>query len=141
MSIKLILVIVDAVFTAVFIGFNLNNKTDLWLFHDFKSIPVYLVALGAFAFGLIVALPYTFYKRRKITEEDVKRFEEEKLRAEEKEKYEEEKKLQAELKAQAKAEKEALKAAKEAEKAAKRAEKEAKESEKASVTEPNVEKI
>lgn len=131
MSIKLVLAIVDVVLTAVFIGFNLDNKTDLWLFHDFEGIPVYLVALVSFGFGLIVALPYTFYKRKKITEEDVRRFEEEKLRAEEKEKYEEEKKLRSELKAKQKAEKQEAKAAKQAEK----------EAEKSAPSVPNVEKF
>ncbi len=65
MPIKLILSICLVVIVTVFTGFNLNNKTDVWLFfHTFKEAPVYMVILISFVTGVLVTLPFTFIKKR-----------------------------------------------------------------------------
>ena len=56
----IIFILVFASFLA-FIVFNLENKSNISLgFIIFNDIPVFLIALFAFVFGLLVAIPMLF---------------------------------------------------------------------------------
>ncbi|MBP5359763.1 MAG: hypothetical protein J6Y69_11360 [Treponema sp.] len=63
MPVKLIGAVILAVFVAIFTGFNLTNKCDVWLFHTFKDVPVAATIIGSFVLGVFVTLPFTFIKR------------------------------------------------------------------------------
>lgn len=65
MPIKLIFVILLAVIVAVFTGFNLDNKTNFWLFYNFKDISVLFLVFSSFLLGVLVTLPFTFGKRKR----------------------------------------------------------------------------
>ncbi len=65
MPIKLILVILLAVFVSVFTGLNLDNKCSFWFFHTFKDIPVVALVIGSFIVGVLVALPVSLISRNK----------------------------------------------------------------------------
>ncbi len=62
MPIKLIGTIILMVIVALFTGFNLDNRCNIWLFHTFEQVPVYITILGSFVAGVIVTLPFTFKK-------------------------------------------------------------------------------
>lgn len=64
MPIKLIGAVILAVFVAIFTGFNLTNKCDVWLFHTFKEVPVAATIIGSFVVGVLVTLPFTFIKKK-----------------------------------------------------------------------------
>ena len=64
MPLKLIGAVILAVFVAVFTGFNLTNKCDVWIFHTFKDIPVAATIIGSFVLGVLVTLPFTFIKKK-----------------------------------------------------------------------------
>lgn len=72
MPIKLIGVVILAVFVAVFTGFNLTNKCDVWLFHTFKDVPVAATIIGSFVVGVFVTLPFTFIKKKNKEEKKAK---------------------------------------------------------------------
>lgn len=65
MPIKLIFVIILAVLVALFTGFNLDNKTDFWMFYNFKDVSVLLLVFCSFLLGVFVTLPFTFGKGKK----------------------------------------------------------------------------
>ncbi|MBP5451774.1 MAG: hypothetical protein J6Y16_06020 [Treponema sp.] len=72
MPVKLIGAVILAVFVAVFTGFNLTNKCDVWLFHTFKDVPVAATIIGSFVLGVFVTLPFTFIKRSKKNKDEKK---------------------------------------------------------------------
>ena len=65
MPIKLIFSIALMVLVAAFTGFNLGNKCDLWLFHTFKDVPVFVTVIASFVCGVLLTLPFTFGKSNK----------------------------------------------------------------------------
>lgn len=64
MPLKLIGIIILIVFVAVLTGFNLSNTCSLWFFHTFTGVPVFAAIIGAFLFGVMVTLPFTFGKKK-----------------------------------------------------------------------------
>ena len=72
MPLKLIGAVILAVFVAVFTGFNLTNKCDVWIFHTFKDIPVAATIIGSFVLGVLVTLPFTFIKKKNKEEKKAK---------------------------------------------------------------------
>ena len=72
MPVKLIGAVILAVFVAIFTGFNLTNKCDIWIFHTFKDIPVAATIIGSFVLGVFVTLPFTFIRRTKKEEKKSK---------------------------------------------------------------------
>lgn len=52
----LILLICVIVLLAFFIGKNITNVCTIWFFHTYTDLPVYMLALVAFASGAIVAV-------------------------------------------------------------------------------------
>ena len=65
MPIKLIFSILLMVLVATFTGFNLGNKCDLWIFHTFKDVPVFVTVIASFVCGVLLTLPFTFGKSNK----------------------------------------------------------------------------
>lgn len=65
MPVKLILIILLAVFVSAFTGFNLENKCSLWFFHTFKDLPVVALVIGSFVAGVLVTLPVFFVSKKK----------------------------------------------------------------------------
>lgn len=65
MPVRLILVVILAVFVSAFTGFNLTNKCSLWFFHTFKDLPVVSVVIGSFVLGVVVTLPVSLLSRKK----------------------------------------------------------------------------
>ncbi len=66
---RLIGVVLVSALVLAFIGFNLGNACDLSVgFMSFKAVPVFMTALGGFAVGVLVSLPYaiagSFKKKR-----------------------------------------------------------------------------
>lgn len=72
MPIKLIGILILVVAVALLTGFNLNNKCNIWLFHDFKDIPVFGALLASFILGVLITLPFTFGKT-KVVEKEVEK--------------------------------------------------------------------
>lgn len=56
MLLKFIGTLSIAVVVAVLTGFNLENKCDVWIFHEFNDIPVFYTILTAFIAGVIVTI-------------------------------------------------------------------------------------
>lgn len=52
----LIFIILIIIFIALFIGKNIGNLCNLWLFHTFENQQVSIMILIAFAAGIIFAL-------------------------------------------------------------------------------------
>jgi uncharacterized integral membrane protein len=49
-----------------FIGFNLENSCDVSFgFMRIEAVPVYLTAFSAFCFGMLCAVPFLFFLRRR----------------------------------------------------------------------------
>ncbi len=66
MPVRLILILILVVFEGAFIGFNLNNKCDVWLvFRVFESVPVYITILVSFIAGVLVSIPFFVFKKKK----------------------------------------------------------------------------
>ncbi|HAM78317.1 MAG TPA: hypothetical protein DCP61_03945 [Treponema sp.] len=65
MPVKLIFSIALMVLVATFTGFNLGNKCDLWIFHTFKDVPVFVTVIASFVCGVLLTLPFTFGKSKK----------------------------------------------------------------------------
>ena len=95
MPIKLILVLALMAFVAVFTGFNLDNSCNIWLFHTFKNVPVFVTILASFAAGVLVTLPFTLGKRVSQVEKEEKQKKLKKLEKEEKKAAREAKKASA----------------------------------------------
>ena len=65
MPIRLLLTLLVAVFAAVFTGFNLDNKCNVWLFRTFEMVPVAITIIISLLTGVIIMLPFTIGKRGK----------------------------------------------------------------------------
>ncbi|MFA6857070.1 MAG: hypothetical protein WCR31_07675 [Treponema sp.] len=64
----LITTIVIVIVIAFFTGFNLDNRCNVnLLFHTFRNVPVFVTILISFGAGIIVALPFSFGRGRKVT--------------------------------------------------------------------------
>ncbi len=67
MPFKLIGTIILLVLITIFCGFNLEeaNKCDINLiFHVFKKVPVFLTVLTSFLAGIVVMLPFAFFRKK-----------------------------------------------------------------------------
>ena len=63
---RLIGIVIILGFFLLFIGLNLENRCDISFgFTVLKDTPVYLTAFGAFVFGLLCAIPFAVFRRRK----------------------------------------------------------------------------
>ena len=63
----LITTIVVAVAIAFFTGFNLDNRCNVnLLFHTFQNVPVFVTILISFVAGIVIALPFSFSKGKKV---------------------------------------------------------------------------
>ncbi len=116
MPVKLVGSLLVAAIAALFTGYNLDNKCDVWIFHTFEQVPVALTIIVSLMAGVIITLPFTFGKNapRKPTEKDMALLKKAE-RKEARQKLKEEKKAAKEAR---QAEKAALEAQKKAEKAA-----------------------
>ncbi len=94
MPIKLILTLILVAFVAVFTGFNLDNSCDIWLFHTFKDVPVFLTILISLVCGVVITLPFTLGKRVKQVEQEEKQKKLRKMEREEKKAQKEARKAQ-----------------------------------------------
>jgi len=74
MVFKLIFTIALLVAVAVFTGFNLGNKCDIWLFgKQFNQVPVFITIAISFAAGILAALPAVFLRgEKKMTPEQAR---------------------------------------------------------------------
>lgn len=70
MPIKLIVMLIVAVLTAVFTGKNLENSCDVWIIHKFENVPVFITIIVSVMAGVIITLPFTMGRR--VTREDKK---------------------------------------------------------------------
>lgn len=67
---KLISLIAILVLFAFFMGFNLDNKCDIWLFYKtFENVPAFMNSLISFAFGVLCTLPFALVRKYKKTRE------------------------------------------------------------------------
>ncbi len=62
MPIKLIITVLLMALAAVFTGFNLDNKCNIWFFHVFKDVPVYVTIFASFIAGVFIMIPFTVGK-------------------------------------------------------------------------------
>lgn len=115
MPLKLIGSLIVAAIAALFTGYNLDNKCDVWIFHTFEQVPVALTIIVSLMAGVLITLPFTMGKNapRKPTEKDMALL----RKAQRKE-------ARQKLKEEKKAAKEARQAEKAAQDAQKKAEKE-----------------
>ncbi|MBO7122449.1 MAG: hypothetical protein J6V90_04115 [Treponema sp.] len=74
MVFKLIFTIALLVAVAIFTGFNLGNKCDIWLFgKQFNQVPVFITIAISFAAGILAALPAVFLRgEKKMTPEQAR---------------------------------------------------------------------
>ncbi|MCR5218187.1 hypothetical protein [Treponema sp.] len=56
MLLKLIGILIVAVVVAVLTGFNLDNRCDVWIFHNFENVPVFYTILASFIAGVIITV-------------------------------------------------------------------------------------
>ena len=113
MPLKLIGSLIIAAIAALFTGYNLDNRCDVWIFHNFEDVPVAFTILVSLMAGVLITLPFTLGKNapRKPTEKDMALLRKAE-RKEARQKLKEEKKAAKEAK---QAEKAALEAQKKAE--------------------------
>ncbi len=116
MPVKLVGSLIVAAIAALFTGYNLDNRCNVWIFHTFNDVPVAFTIIVSLIAGVVITLPFTFGKNapRKPTEKDMALLK----KAQKKEarlKLKEEKRAAKEAQQAEKAEK-ALKAKQEAEK-------------------------
>ncbi len=99
MPVRLLFTIAVAAFAAIFTGLNLDYKCDVWLFHHFENVPIAASIFISFLAGVLVVLPFTIGKTKKI-EVPVEKIVEKvpKLSREEKRKLKKEKKAKAQEK-------------------------------------------
>lgn len=62
MPVKVILIIIVVVLVSFLSGFNWKYTCTLWFFKEIKDIPVFVLAVAAFALGILFTLPFTFGK-------------------------------------------------------------------------------
>lgn len=74
MVLKLIFTIALLVAVAIFSGFNLDNRCNIWLFGKvLNNAPVFMTILVSFAAGILVTLPAVFLRgERKLTPEQAR---------------------------------------------------------------------
>ena len=74
MVLKLIFTIALLVAVAVFSGFNLDNRCNIWLFGKvFTNAPIFMTILVSFAAGIVVTLPAVFLRgEKKMTPEQAR---------------------------------------------------------------------
>ena len=74
MVFKLIFTIALLVAVAIFSGFNLDNRCNIWLFGKvLNNAPVFMTILVSFAAGILVTLPAVFLRgERKLTPEQAR---------------------------------------------------------------------
>lgn len=66
MPFRLICILILVVFEGAFIGFNLENKCDVWLvFRVFEAVPVYITILVAFGAGVLFTIPFFVFNFKK----------------------------------------------------------------------------
>ncbi|MGL4985529.1 MAG: hypothetical protein ACRC5H_00120 [Treponemataceae bacterium] len=66
MRAKLIFFIIIMIIVTLFIGFNLDNKTDISIvFYEFKNLPVIVLMLGSFCCGILFSLPFLITEKHK----------------------------------------------------------------------------
>lgn len=66
MILKLILFIAAIVAFLFYVGFNLDNKCNIWLFvKTFENVPVFMNSLISFAFGILCSLPFAIVRKVK----------------------------------------------------------------------------
>ena len=83
MSGKFIFIIFMMVLASIFTGLNIGNKCDVWFFHSFKDVPVYMTILISFLAGVFVTFLFggskkNAYDERRREKEDRIREKEEK---------------------------------------------------------------
>jgi|WetSurMetagenome_2_1015567.scaffolds.fasta_scaffold1171793_1 uncharacterized integral membrane protein len=83
MPFKMIGTVIILVLLSLFTGFNIDNRCNVWLFHTFENVPVFITILVSFLAGLVVMIPFMFGRRR-ITDKDIAAFEQRKKNAEDK---------------------------------------------------------
>lgn len=67
---KLIVFIFAIVLFAFFMGFNLDNKCDIWLFvKTYENVPAFMNSLISFGFGVLCTLPFALVRKFKKTRE------------------------------------------------------------------------
>lgn len=73
MPVKLVGALIVAAIAALFTGYNLDNRCDVWLFHTFESVPVAFTIIVSLMAGVLITLPFTLGKNapRKPTEKDM----------------------------------------------------------------------
>ncbi len=73
MPVKLVGALIVAAVAALFTGYNLDNRCDVWLFHTFNDIPVAFTIIISLMAGVLITLPFTLGKNapRKPTEKDM----------------------------------------------------------------------
>ena len=71
MPIRLIGTLVVAALAAIFTGFNLDNKCDVWLINTFNDVPVAFTIILSLLAGVVITLPFTL-GRRLTREEKIK---------------------------------------------------------------------
>jgi|WetSurMetagenome_2_1015567.scaffolds.fasta_scaffold439147_1 uncharacterized integral membrane protein len=72
--IGLITTIIIVVIIAFFTGFNLDNRCNInLLFHTFQNVPVFVTILVSFAAGIIVALPFSFSRGKKVAAKKIEK--------------------------------------------------------------------
>lgn len=74
MVLKLIFTIALLVAVAIFSGFNLDNRCNIWLFGKvFTNAPIFMTILVSFAAGIVVTLPAVFLRgEKKMTPEQAR---------------------------------------------------------------------
>ena len=75
MPFRLIFTLLLVALVAVFTGFNLDNKCNVWLFHTFQDVPVCFTILISLLAGVFITLPFTLGKRMTKEEREAKRAE------------------------------------------------------------------
>lgn len=74
MVLRLIFTIALLVAVAIFSGFNLDNRCNIWLFGKvFTNAPIFMSILVSFAAGIVVTLPAVFLRgEKKMTAEQAR---------------------------------------------------------------------
>ena len=70
MVVTLILILLIVIFMACFVGFNLRYVCDFWFFKTYTNLPVSILALIAFAAGIVFALLLIFIAKMKAPPSD-----------------------------------------------------------------------
>ncbi len=70
----LITTIVVAVVIAFFTGFNLDNRCNVnLLFYTFQNVPVFVTILISFVAGIVVALPFSFSRGKRVAAKKIEK--------------------------------------------------------------------